>query len=292
MNNAWQNGLLMFDEAIRQGHEAVLIDQLEPLQVIEDGLKAFQPDWVLITGSRKPILLYSVARKYGKVAVWDADAVNPKRIEQWKAIGSFVNLAISSQSTVRDDLIKMGIPATWIPQYFPEKTLEPIFSRLSGKVFDLCFFGHAGGRHRQDWTTKLAKMYNCDFGGCTNPKSTIQGRELAKRYANAKIAIGLDWGKEYFYRPYQSDRIFKAMGCGAFFLTYNTPSLSKLFLPGLHLDVYEPDDFDGLVHKIDWYLNQDPESREQIAAYGQEEVMKKHTLKIRLGQYYKAMAAA
>ena len=73
---------------------------------------------------------------------------------------------------------------------------------------------------------------------------------------------------------YSSDRIFRAMGSGAFYLAHYYPGIEKDFTIGEHLDVWH--DIDELEEKIAHYLTR-PEEAAKIAFNGMELVHTKHT---------------
>ena len=69
----WQNGNLLYEEALRQGRDVLLVKQENTLSDIYIALSQYEPDFILLTGSRKKHEPYKIAKSVAPVAIWDAD---------------------------------------------------------------------------------------------------------------------------------------------------------------------------------------------------------------------------
>lgn len=118
-------------------------------------------------------------------------------------------------------------------------------------------------------------------------KREIYGSDMADVYRQSKIVIDIQRENIIPMTCGTSDRIFKAMGVGAFYLTYPINDIGRLFEPRKHFDMYD-NTLSGLIEKIDYWLNHE-DQREAIAVAGQVEIEKYHTLKVRINQYWNLM---
>ncbi|KKL12309.1 hypothetical protein LCGC14_2537050 [marine sediment metagenome] len=93
----------------------------------------------------------------------------------------------------------------------------------------------------------------------------------AELYRQSKIALGIS---AFDYDCYTSDRLFRAMGSGVFYLTKYFPGIESMFTNKKHLVWWH--DIDECLELIDYYLRHGLE-REQIAKRGAEIVSQEHT---------------
>jgi len=114
------------------------------------------------------------------------------------------------------------------------------------------------------------------------------GTEMANLYRQSKIAIDIKRGNFEYGDFTTSDRIYKAMGCGAMYLTFGIPKIERLFMPDRHLITYGS--YGDMVFKIREYLKHEVE-RELVALNGQREIEANHTLRTRIDQYWALMEA-
>lgn len=105
----------------------------------------------------------------------------------------------------------------------------------------------------------------------------VNRQEEVMIYNSCKIAITQN---NFCRADYQSDRIYRAMGCGAFTIIQFFPNVNKYFnkyVASAWLN------FEMLKEEIDNYMKDD-ETREQKAALGYEFVREKHSWKNRVQQ--------
>ena len=289
----WQNGNLLYEEALRQGRDVLLVKQENTLSDIYIALSQYEPDFILLTGSRKKLELYKIAKSVAPVAIWDADNADSERLELWDRLEGLTDLIFTSIKGLEERLRVLAPRVEWVPQYYDQNFLEPTVDRLSSPsmfIYDLCFFGGKGDERRDSWRRTLgeSKNYYTLFTGGSYPPKASQGALLANYYANSKIALGIERSHPFLFSG-TSDRIFKATGCGAFYLTYNFEGLGELFEIGREIALYNGT-YEDLVKKIDYYLA-NPEEREEIALRGQARTLRDHTITTRLSQYWEKMEA-
>lgn len=289
----YQNGLLIYLEAKSQGKGVDVYALNSPdrdiIRVVKDG--GYQ--WVMITGMANVSKeLMENIKKYAKIMVWDADAVNPSRVALWEEKVGIPDLIVNSTLDVVERFKEKAQRLEWVPQYFDSEFCKTDKTRLDvrERIYDVGFLGNsAGDVLRCEWLRKL-KLEGFDaFYGGTNPNLSniaTHGHQMVEIYKQCKIVIDVK-RQGFFYGNFTtSDRIFKALGSGAFYLTFEIPKLEKLFKPGVHLETYS--DYDNMIEKIKNFLI-DNVKREEIALAGQKEVFAKHLLVHRVPQYWTLM---
>jgi len=254
-----------------------------------------KPDWIFLTGSRafppeKLLELSNIA----KLAIWDADAVDESRDEHWKEIASIPNLVITSVKDVENRYKSICNEIHWIPQFFDSEYYN-VVPALNSSQYDICFIGNllsASGEdpRRKEFLNILSNKFNLIHFGTTerSPETVLYDSRMTQIYTESKISF--DIKREAHYRPGEfmvSDRIFKAMGCGTFFISYPVEGLDKVFKEGEHLVTYNGE-LEDLIDKITYYLDNE-EIRAKIALQGQQEIFKNHTLKVRIPQYWELL---
>lgn len=141
---------------------------------------------------------------------------------------------------------------------------------------DVVFVG--SGSYHREWPWRqtliraLTRMYGPRFKHYDH-HPPIRGNDLNDLYATARVVVG-DSLALPGHRNYFSDRYFETVGRGGFLLAPNVPGIEDFFTNGEHLALYDIGDIDGLIAKIDWYLERDTR---RIAAAGQAHVRKHHT---------------
>lgn len=289
--NPWENGILIYLEAKAQGKDVIMMDMFSDINLIKDRIKTEKIDWVIVTG----LLNVSVSflkelQEIVKIFIWDADAVNEGRDREWKSRVGIPDVIVSSTLDVVNRYRNLAKRLEWCPQYYDSEFSRYDADRLdkTNAIFDVVFLGSsAGDARRMDWLRKLRlEGLNCCFCG-SNPVVYSQleahGRGMTAIYKQSKIVIDIKRGNFDYGDFTTSDRIFKALGSGAFYLTFEIQKLDKLFGAGKHLVTYS--DYGNMIEKIKYYLGNEVE-REVIAMEGHKEVSEKHLLKHRIPQYW------
>ena len=109
---------------------------------------------------------------------------------------------------------------------------------------------------------------------------------MNKILGSGKIFLGIDTERVHDMDQYFSNRPFIIMGYGAFYLSFNTKGIEKVFTPGYHIDVFN--NFEEGLDKINFYL-ENPELRNKIAQQGKKLVFEKHLTRHRLQDLIKTI---
>jgi hypothetical protein len=288
----WQDGVLIFEEAIRQGLEVHLCSASGVSQ--DEILRTFaevRPDWVFVCGRAwVPVSTLKIISASAEIMVWDSDTLNDERRGQWRNLEGTVSIALSSMVTTAEFCTPYFTKSAWIPSFYDDVYYQVTTSRLSTDVYDVCFIGNTGRDERRVlWCSELSKSFNIRFCGDVTGivRKPVFASDMADAYANSRIVIdikrmGFDYGEFD-----TSDRLFKAMGCGAMYLTYPIPGIERCFGVGKHLDFYDGT-YEGLTEKLNYWLSRDIE-REQIALRGKEAIYEKHLLSQKIPLYWELM---
>lgn len=141
--------------------------------------------------------------------------------------------------------------------------------------------GFDKAKERQEIIDFLYEQYPDKFSaygmGQINSRYVHPNEEILL-YHTAKIVIGHN---NFFRHGYTSDRLFRAMGSGAFYLTSYFPDMEDTFRQGIHLASYQTKE--ELKDKIDYYLANSVE-RNIIAKGGAVLVRSFHRWQDRLKQ--------
>lgn len=232
-------------------------------------------DWAFVQGKRALSLegFRELRERAKKTLIWEPDTLNEERRRIWEEIRREVDIVVCSSLYVSEELAKMGINTHFIPQAYDPRLNTPTVSRLETVIHDVVFIGRAkDGLKRDEWIKLLTERYNMGWYG----HPLVMGSEMADILMSSKLAIDIKRDNFEYGAFTVSSRLFKTLGCGAPFLTFDVPSLELFFTPGIHLDTYE-DNFNALCAKIDYYLEHE-EEREQIAIQGHQEVLVHHLL--------------
>ena len=316
-NKPYQNGLLIAREMKAQGHEVLVkclveLERSKPFQhpltpggarygyerdMLETA-KQFKPDCLFVTGTGVETKhLFEEISKLGiKLVLWNADAYVPGNDSSyWDRYKGVFDLIITSVEGMVKVLEGYAKEVIFLPQYYDQVYYKPTIERLNSKheIYDVCFIGHTqkgwGLDVRENCIIALKEFCNVKvFGDMPGFSSGIElyGTEMANVYSQSKITftthiVRKDMGWKI------SDRIFKAMGCGCLFMCPPVAKLEQFFIPGKHLVTYDGSVAD-LKSKVEYYLEHE-EEREKIVKCGQNEIMKNHTISVRVKQYIKAM---
>ena len=179
-------------------------------------------------------------------------------VEEYKEIG------------VSKHLIRQGVPEEFCYMAEPEENKDIIFVGTRNSSFP----------YRQKVMAFLQSVYGDSFQwiGKDNPFE-VRGHDLNKLYANAKIVIGDSMYGDHYW----SNRIYEALGRGAFLITPDVVGLRDEFEAYKEFIPYAWNDLDGLKNKIDYFLKKDDE-RATIKKAGFEKMKKQYLYKHRCKQ--------
>lgn len=289
----WEDGVLIYNEMVRQDIEVDIVDADNTSEIIKK-LSLYHYDWLFITGSRTQSAdFFRYVSEINKVFLWDNDSIDYQdRRKIWEQLVSFPQIIVLTTLYTANELIKMGGNAHWFPHFYDEHYYSSQNERLdlSKPIYDVCFIGNAyGSQKRIDWCNILQSKYKVIFRGnipgiCNN---SVFAKDMVDLYKQSKIAIDIKREQGFYGTIETSDRFFRAIGSGVFYLTYEIPGM-KEFLDNQDCCDFYPDTIESLCEKIDFYLENEKE-RERIALSGQQYILQNHSLKIRVKQYLELM---
>lgn len=287
----YNHARLIYLEAKRQGLKAEYIVGPRDRTKIILTAGRYRPDWIFLY----PAAAYSkefifFLRRFGKVIIWDNDDLSKGRDKGFREMNGAPDIVVSCVLGIAEKYQHIAPVVKWVPQYYDSEFYKPTLPKFKNEKYDVVFVGRDDGDPKRiNWLKRLDSLFKLKVAGKVSgfPDYFVYGSEMANLYRQSRIAIDICRGRTVPMKFQTSDRIYKAMGCGCFYLTFPIQEIERLFIPGVHLDTYD-DTFEGLVEKIRYYLNNETKRRE-IAARGEKEVLEKHTLKVRLREYWALM---
>jgi len=289
-------GPYFYAEAKRQGHDVQITGSRSHPQEMLTALYKYKPDIVFCFAIRPNFNHYYKAIKNtgAKLILWYPDMTEVKRDRMWRqALNGVADVLIFSILETAQRYQNLAPTVLWMPQYF-----DHIFCSKNGQlpkrldstkpIYDICFIGSCDG-HRTRWLNHLNKRYDCFFAlNGISQHHEIRGWRMAEVYAQSKIAINIQRALFTNPGPYvTSNRIYNAMGSGAFFINHKVERFDLVFQENIHCITHN-DRLQDLCTKIDHYLKYKVE-REKIAHVGQKQILKYHTLEQRVKEYWQVM---
>jgi spore maturation protein CgeB len=123
---------------------------------------------------------------------------------------------------------------------------------------------------------KLGRSYGGKF---------VWGEEHAKIAKLSKIYLGID--SQPHVRKSMSERLYIAVGCGAFYMCLHVDGIEEVLEPDREIVTFR-DEYE-MIDKIKFYLKHDS-LREKIARAGQKRVMSEHIYEVRIRQMMNIVA--
>lgn len=242
----------------------------------------WDPALVFMQLQHRNIIDVKTARRIkadGRAVVnWSGDMQAP--MPEWYAeLGAEIDWTLVVNEDWVEKLRGRGIQADYLDIGFNQEIFHP-WGRVNEEIEPIIFLGSNYGmfplsQERKDMVSFLRKRYGNAFGvyGIGWPFSTdkLKWYDEAAAYRGCYIAIG---HSQVELERYTSDRLYRAMGSGAFYLTKWYPGIEKDFADGVHLDYWNT--LDQLEEKIEYYLA-NREERQEIAHTGSELVHAEHT---------------
>jgi Glycosyl transferases group 1 len=149
------------------------------------------------------------------------------------------------------------------------------------------FAGSVGYHAEYPFRPAMVAALQANYGSCFQIASGVRENALNTLYARTRVVVGdhIFAGAPY----YASDRLFESIGRGAFIIYPRTPGVTEE-LENNGLVVYEPQNVDDLIKKIDFYLDIGHECdridrRNRLQAY----VKQNHTYTQRLSKILQIM---
>ena len=219
-----------------------------------------------------------------KIINWTGDVRMP--IPKWffdVGKSDYVYTCFTNQDNV-NELRKKKINAHYL-QIGYEHTIYTRNGSVRNRMPKIVFMGNnyrdrfPNSKLRASMVDELYNKYGNDFcvygNGWGNKYSNKNNymdmpHKEAEVYRSCLIAIG---ASHYDLAKYSSDRMYRAMGSGAFYLTKYYKNIEDEFNIGVDLDVWN--DINELIEKIDYYLS-NPSKIKAIADSGNKKVELEH----------------
>lgn len=148
------------------------------------------------------------------------------------------------------------------------------------KKYDVVFVGSKGYHPEWSYRPKLINWLRSTyenrffhFGG--DGLGVVRGHELNKVYSQSKVVVGDTFSPNFDYPYYFSDRLFEAVGRGAFMIFPKIKGIENMYTED-ELETYKYNDFEHLYNLINFYLEHD-DMREKMRMAGFERTKKDHT---------------
>jgi hypothetical protein len=280
------------------GHPCRLVDVAgwhRRLRGLADALvvrmaQSFRPDAVIFTRQAQALEPEHVAElSAGRPGgVWYFDYAPSPAPELLALAHAARRLFVTCRSQV-DAYRAAGVPEVlFLPQ-----ALDPAYDRPPRRVpsrlrCDLSFVGSGQYPHRHELLRRLAGVGTLQIRGpgwegrsdLPVAGGPVWGAEFARVVAGAAISVGAHAvaGQER-QTACDSNRIWKVLGCGGFYLGAWQPGSDEFARDGEHCAWYR--DLDEAVALAERYLAA-PEERAAIAAAGREHALRHHTYPHRL----------
>ncbi len=174
--------------------------------------------------------------------------------------------------------------AFWLPQGMDPLIDAPAADRPAAYECDASFIGSGPYPHRWPVLQAVAKVCRLQVRGPgwdSAPRDIpvvggeIRGEEFARATSAAKISLGASFSAEQAASRYSaSNRMWKVLGCGGFFLGEFVEGIEALAAEGVHASWYRGAQ-DAAAKARHWLEH--PEERARIAAAGRAHALKAHT---------------
>lgn len=243
----------------------------------------FKPDYVFIHTQKADVIGVHVIehfRKTAKVINWCGDVREPLE-KHYVTLGKQIDLTLFTNMDDVNLLNKQGVKADFLQVGFDSDKFNPKGDK--GKYPEIVFLGSNYGRafplsaFREEMVNKLKNEFGDKFGvygtgwGKNGDGIIDNYAEEGKVYRSCKVAISLS----HFDRElYASDRLFRAMGAGAFCMSHGFRGLEKMFSIGNEIQTFAT--IDDLITDIRYYLEV-PKIRKKIAKAGCKKVRNNYT---------------
>lgn len=250
----------------------------------------FRPDAVIFTRQAQGLESDRVAELCAGRAggVWYFDYAPSPAPELLALARAAERLFVTCRSQV-DGYRAAGVPEV----HFLPQALDPAYDRPATRVpsryrCDLSFVGSGQYPHRHELLRRLSHVGNLQIRGpgwegvsdLPVAGGPVWGARFAKVVAGAAISVGGHAmpGQER-QTACDSNRIWKVLGCGGFYLGAWQPGSEEFARGGEHCVWYR--DLDEAVALAQRYLAA-PQTRAAIAAAGREHALSRHTYSHRL----------
>lgn len=202
----------------------------------------------------------------GLKVFWAMDTAMPGGMERSVNIGRKMDYVFCTNAEVNGpkEFTKFGVEAMWVPYGYDKGLQQEVisYSKIAEGDLSVCMIGNPNSPERRALWEILRKKYP------NNAVGTVDGRnEYVVKKGSAKICISQPTEP---FNHIINLRVWNALACGKLLLC-KRPVIKEHILLGLvdGVNVVYWDDFDDLIKKIDYYLDNHNEA-EEIAQKGRD----------------------
>jgi len=305
LSKPWNDGWYYKAGFEQNGHRVIPFDPVSVsnhADIVIDLVKEEKPDIILHTKDELPAEIFQRLRQSTRVIQWYPDPV----ISSW--LPPYVEAAdifFTMSEGLVDEFKKYNPNVFWLTQAFePSHFIVKQITSDDRKKYssDVTFIGTLGSSerylirrkylnkilrgdiHLKWWGPRLPRKLSTlplilgklgrSYGG-----KFVWGEEHAKIARLSKIYLGID--SQPHIRKSMSERMYIAVGCGAFYMCQHVEGIEDVLVPDREIVTFR--DEDEMIDKIKFYLENDS-LREKIARAGQNRVLREHIYKVRTRQ--------
>lgn len=308
LSKEWNSGWYYKAGLEKNGHKVVSVNT----DTLDDSdermfriIKEHRPDFLLHLKDELSVESFRKIRELTKVVQWYPDPVIPDWLPAYvSASDVFITM---SEGLVRE-FERFNPNVYWLSQAFEPSSFqagELTEKDMKAYSSEVTFIGNLGskpqylsrrkfleavlhnGFHLKWWGPKLPRKFATiplilgrlgrSYGG-----RFVYGEEHAKISKLSKIYLGFD--SMPHIRKSMSERMYIAVGCGAFYMCQYVDGIEDMLEPDKEIVTFKSEQ--EMLAKIKYYLENDHE-RAKIAKAGQKRVLEEHTYEIRTGQLIK-----
>jgi len=305
LQHPWNDGWYYKAGFEQNGHTTVMVDAARKTGLFErvnEAIRDSRPHLLLHTKDELPAAAFHELRKRVRVVQWYPDPVIPDWLPQYvRSCDIFFTVA----EGLVEEFTRLNPKSFWLTQAFEPSSFPagPV-TREDRAMFssEVTFVGNLGSKaqylSRRDclkrildegfylkwWGPKIPwKISNIPllYGrlGRAYGGKFVWGEEHAKIARLSGIYLGLD--SMPCVRKSVSERIYIAVGCGAFYLCQHVEGIEEVMKPDREIVTFRS--YDEMVDKISYYLPR-KEQRKAISEEGRARVLKDHTYSVRIRQ--------
>ncbi len=304
----WSDGRYYKDSFEKAGHSVITVDTEnveDPESVIKAHLDKNDIDFILYTKEELTAAQVLSLKQYTKVIQWYPDVAIPDwLLPRVEADDIFFTMSEGLVDVYR----KYNPNVFWLTQAFAPSFFEvPAITDSDIKKYatDVTFVGTLGSkpyylRRRAFLKRIISEGFKLKWWGPRIPRKIatlplifggvgrsyggefVWGQNYSKIAKLSKIFLAFD--ATPYIRKSMSDRIYNAVGCGAFYMCHHVDGIEEVLEPGKEIVTFRSED--EMVDMIRYYLKHD-EQRMKIARAGQQRVLRDHTYEVRIKQMIK-----
>ncbi len=301
----WDDGWYYKSGFEKNGHNVLPFDPSTVSHAADrvfDITRDYRPHFILHTKTELPAEIYNELRKTVKVIQWYPDPVIPDFIVPYV---SAADIFFTMSEGLVDEFRELNPNVYWLsqayePSFFQVKEINS--KDVKKYSTDVTFAGNLGSKpqylpRREYLQTIIDKGIHLKWWGPRMPRkfSTIPlilgklGRSYGGKFVwgevHAKIAklskIYLGFDSQPHVRKSMSERLYIAVGCGAFYMCRYVDGIEDILEPDKEIVTFKSEA--EMIDKIKYYLKND-DLRGRIAEAGRRRVLREHTYEIRVRQ--------